>query len=231
VFGSHGNDETDVTRPETIAEVLARMREIESELPRRDGVACFTRLYAAVTEAVETEDGFAAPEFLTRLDVRFANLFFDALEDPPRAWAPLVDARVRPGVAPLQFALAGMNAHINRDLPVALVETCAELGLELERGSPEHADFLAVNQLLVTVERRVKRELVTGDFAVADDVLGEIDDVIAMWNVERARDAAWTSAETLRSLRGEPELADAYLLALDRMVGFAGRGLLHPVGA
>ena len=32
------------------------------------------------------------------------------------------------GTAPIQFALAGMNAHINRDLPLALVETCDELG-------------------------------------------------------------------------------------------------------
>lgn len=206
------------------------MQTILEALPRRDGVACFTRLYLAVTEAVGRKKGFASPEFLTRLDVRFANLFFVALADPPRAWEPLMEARSRRGVAPIQFALAGMNAHINRDLPLALVETCADLGLELRRGSPEHADFLAVNKLLVTVERRVKRELVTGDFAVADEALGEIDDVIAMWKVERARDGAWTSAETLRSLRSAPDLADAFFLALDRMVGFAGRGLLHPVG-
>jgi hypothetical protein len=124
-----------------------------------------------------------------------------------------------------------MNAHINRDLPVALVETCVELGREPERGTPEHADYLAVNQLLSTVERRVKREFLTGDLAVADDVLGEVDDVIAMWNVERARDAAWTNAETLWELRSLPDLHGAFLLALDRMVGFAGRGLLRPVGA
>jgi hypothetical protein len=83
----------------------------------------------------------------------------------------------------------------------------------------------------VTVERRVKRELVTGDFAVADEALGEVDDVIAMWKVERARDAAWTSAETLRALDSAPDLAEAYFLALDRMVGFASRGLLQPAGS
>jgi len=165
-----------------------------------------------------------------RLDVRFANLYFRALEDPPRAWTPLLEARGQPGVAPIQFALAGMNAHINRDLPLALVQTCGELGIELHRDGPEHADFVAVNALLVATEARVKRDFLTGDLAIADEALGEVDDVIAMWNVERARDAAWTNAEMLSSLQRSPALADAFLLALDRMVGFAGRGLLHPVG-
>ena len=69
----------------------------------------------------------------------------------------------------------------------------------------------------------------TGELAVADEVLGELDDVIAMWNVERARDAAWTNAEVLWTLRISSDLTDAFVLALDRMVGLAGRGLLRPV--
>jgi Family of unknown function (DUF5995) len=216
---------------ETIADVIVRMRLISKDLSPRDGVACFTRLYLAVTEAVdEAKGGFASPDFLTRLDVCFANLYFRALEDPPHAWAPLLEARGRTGIAPIQFALAGMNAHINRDLPIALVQTCEELGLELCRNGPEHADFLAVNALLVSTEAQVKRDFLTGDLAIADEALGEVDDAIAIWNVERARDAAWTNAQTLWSLRASPDLGDAFLLALDRMVGFAGRGLLRPVG-
>jgi Family of unknown function (DUF5995) len=215
--------------PRTIADVLERMRAISRGLPRRDGVACFTRLYVAVTEAMSKKTGsFAAPAFLTQLDVRFADLYFDALVNPPRAWAPLLDARTRPGVAPIQFALCGMNAHINRDLPVALVDTFKELGLELSRHGPEHADFLAVNSLLVSTEARVKKEFLTGELEIADEALGKLDDVIAMWNVERARDAAWANAETLWSLRSSPDLAHAFLHALDGMVGFAGRGLLVP---
>jgi hypothetical protein len=215
---------------ETIADVIARMRAIADSVAPRDGVACFTRLYLAVTEAVaEAETSFASPEFLVRLDVRFAGLYFRALDDPPPAWAPLLEARGRFGVAPIQFALAGMNAHINRDLPVALIETCDELGVELDRDGPERRDFLAVNDLLQATESRIKRDFLTGELAIADGLLGEVDDVIAIWNIERARDAAWTNAETLRVLRAAPDLADAFLLALDRMVGFAGRGLLRPV--
>jgi hypothetical protein len=50
-----------------------------------------------------------------------------------------------------------------------------------------------------------------------------------MWNVRRAREAAWVNAETLWHVRDVPLLRSRYLLALDRMVGLAGRGLLVPV--
>jgi len=58
--------------------------------------------------------------------------------------------------------------------------------------------------------------------------LRRIDDVVAMWDVNRARDAAWTNAQALWALGEETPLASDYLLALDRMVGFASRGLLIP---
>ena len=228
-------------QPETVAEVVARMEALASPLPRADGVACFTRLYLAVTQGVEAHLGgsaFEDPRFLTRLDVTFANLFFDAVdanarapETTPRAWLPLFQARSQRGIAPLQFALAGMNAHINRDLPVALVSTCTELGLGLEEGSPQHHDFETVNTLLASTEEKVKRQYVTGWLRRLDRLVhrfDRIDDVIAMWDVGRARDAAWTNGEALWAIRDDAALSQDYLDTLDRMVGFAGRGLLVP---
>ena len=50
-----------------------------------------------------------------------------------------------------------------------------------------------------------------------------------MWNVERARDAAWVQGEALWALRGVGFLERRYLDTLDRLVGFAGRGLLVPL--
>ena len=49
-----------------------------------------------------------------------------------------------------------------------------------------------------------------------------------MWDVRRARDAAWTNGQALWALRAEPSLASEFLESLDRMVGFASRGLLIP---
>jgi hypothetical protein len=229
------------TVPSTVPEVIARMQTVEAVAGRTDGVACFARLYRQVTEGVAAEldrRAFADMPYLERLDIVFANLFFSALEgyerDPgatPSAWVPLFAARSRRGIAPLQFAFAGMNAHINRDLPVALVTTCEELGVELRAGSPEHSDFELVNGLLARVEAQVKASYLTGTLAFLDRLVhrfDRIDDVVAMWNVRRARDAAWTNAETLWALRGDAQLRSEFVQALDRMVGFAGRGLLVP---
>ncbi|HUH15669.1 MAG TPA: DUF5995 family protein [Gaiellaceae bacterium] len=225
--------------PGRVDDVAARMLAIEEALPERDGVRAFTRLYRAVTEAVDERvrpGTFADARFTRWLDVVFANLYFRALrahvlgpKRPPRAWAPLFEARSRRGVAPIQFALAGMNAHINRDLPLALVETCRALGVTPARGCPQHDDFRAIDPLLAETEEQVRRELATGLAGLADEALGELDSVVAMWNVRKARAAAWVNAETLWALRDVPFAAGRFAVTLDRMVGFAGRGLLRRV--
>ena len=225
--------------PDRVDEVAERMRSIEKALPRGDGVRAFTSLYRAVTEDVDRSvrpDTFADAPFARWLDVVFANLYFRALrahvlgpKRPPRAWAPLFEARARRGVAPIQFALAGMNAHINRDLPLALVTTCAARKVTPMRGGPQHADFRRIDGVLAETESRVKTEFATGLVGWADEALGELDDVLAMWNVRKARAAAWTNAETLWALRDLPLTAGRFALTLDRTVGFAGRGLLRPL--
>jgi Family of unknown function (DUF5995) len=225
--------------PGSIGEVVARMEAIDAALPAADGVGWFTKLYLAVTRDVGTAlipGTFRDPAFVLELDLAFAGLFFDALRGSlrappaaPKAWAPLLEARATRGVAPIQFALAGMNAHINRDLPIALVTTCEEAGVDLAAARPQHADFERVNALLAATEQRVKAEFATGVVGVVDVALGDVDDRIAMWNVGRAREAAWVQAQTLWALRLIPPLQREAIDTLDHVVGFAGRGLLVPV--
>jgi hypothetical protein len=220
-----------------IATVIDRMETVAAELPAADGVSRFNHLYLEVTRSVDSAaltSLFEDIGFMTELDVGFAGLYFDAVDASqagrplPRCWAPLFEARNDSHVAPIQFALAGMNAHINHDLPLALVSTCVKAGVELDSDSPQHRDFLKVNDLLATVETRVKAEYVTGLVGVADEVLGRIDDVVAMWSITEARNAAWTHAEMLWAVRDSPVLTAAFEDVLDGTIGFAGRGLLVP---
>ena len=227
---------TPVARIEDVATVLA---EIEQALPVRDGVAWFGRLYLRVTEDVQAADragAFQDPGFLETLDVAFANRFFDALKASrspggciPRAWLPLFDARARSDIAPIQFALAGMNAHINRDLPEALAQTFEKLAAPMQRPSVRADDYDRVNGILARVEQEVKVWFETGFVEVLDRSFGRVDDVLAIWSIETARHTAWTNGECLRQLACEPRIAADYLAGLDRMVGLAGRGLLLPV--
>lgn len=222
-----------------IAEVIAQMHVIQASLDDDDGVAHFNRMYLHVTEDVAAAVAgreFEDRVFLERLDVVFANYYFRALaqcagpDACPRARQPLIDCRANRRIAPLQFALAGMNAHINHDLALAVVDTCAELGCEPRRDTPQYRDFLLVNALLATAKDAIEPTFKRGLLGVIDNLLGRGDEAAEMWSIERARDAAWVNAEALWKLKDDRALSDRFTLILARTVGLAGRGLLIPSG-
>jgi hypothetical protein len=90
-----------------------------------------------------------------------------------------------------------MNAHINHDLPIALVQTSEEQDIVPRRGSPEHRDFERVNAILEIVAEQVKQFLATGIVGEIDQDLGRLDDVVALWSVRKARETAYTNGEIL----------------------------------
>ena len=228
------------TPVDRIEDVVARMTAIDEALLPADGISCFNKLYLEVTKSVQTAVGqttFADPGFLTSLDVAFANLFFAALSafeagspDTPHAWSPLFEARSSAVIAPIQFALAGMNAHINRDLPVALVDIFTAAGAAPSEESPQYADFERVNGLLAATEKQVKDQYLDGLARQLDAEFHGVDDVVATWSVAAARQAAWTNGEVLWHLRSVGPIERTYLTTLDRSVGFASRGLLISTG-
>ncbi|GAC1326558.1 MAG: DUF5995 family protein [Mycobacteriales bacterium] len=225
----------------SVAEAVDRMAAIEAALPASDGLACFNRMYLQVTRLVGerlTAGYVADPAFLDALDVCFANRYLaaaDAAGDGsaplpagvPRCWAALLERRTDQRVAAIQFALAGMNAHINHDLPLAVVQACEQLGTAPDEGS-HHADYDRVNALLAGVEQEVRRSFEAGIVRSVDSQIGPLETVLGNWSIEAARDAAWVTTEALWELRRLPTLQARYLEGLDRLVGFAGRGLLIP---
>ncbi|MEQ1731989.1 MAG: DUF5995 family protein, partial [Vicinamibacterales bacterium] len=82
---------------------------------------------------------------------------------------------------------------------------------------PRRADFDRVNGLLQRVENEIKAEYAIGLVGLADVAAGSLDDVVAMWSVARARDAAWTNAEVLWTLAPTPTLSDRYFARLDQL--------------
>lgn len=220
--------------------LVARLDALARTLPRGDGVRWFNRLYLEATRAVREHVGEArlhAPPFLERLAVVSADHYLGALDaaergsDVSRAWAPLFDARWQGGIAPVQFALAGMNAHVNRDLSISVVATCEELGTEPRSGGPEQLDYDGVNAVIRDTEESVKRWLLTGALEELDEAVGPADDVVAIWSITRAREAAWVGAQVLWEMRAHRGLTAAHLAVVDRAVGLASRGMLLPLAA
>ena len=83
--------------PGSIADVIDRMVDISAALPVRDGVRAFNDMYLETTRQVGLAVAdlvFTDAVFLDRLDVRFAELYFSALEahdagrgGSPRCWS------------------------------------------------------------------------------------------------------------------------------------------------
>jgi hypothetical protein len=221
----------------TIEDVIGAMQTLDSVLPPNDGVKWFNFLYLKVTEAVQAEGaGWQDSQFLQRFDVAFAKLYFDAIvkweqdqTSTPHAWRPLLRARNNTRVTRIQFAFAGMNAHINRDLAVALDRMAEHDGHFPSRDGARYSDFRRVNDILERVEASLRSVLATGLLGEIDQAFGELDTILVMWNVRKAREAAWTNGEVLWHLRVAPLLRCDYLAGLDQMAAFAGRGLLLPV--
>lgn len=220
----------------SVPAAVALMTAIDGAFPDRDGLKWFNRLYLAVTRGVADRinagSGWNDLPWLEALDIDFANLYFAALRAQaaaPRAWRVLLDHRNDDGIARLQFALAGMNAHINRDLPAALQITFGRLGGSPLTDTPRHADFERVNGILEQVEAQVKTDFAVGLLADIDAAAGELDDILAMWSVRAAREAAWVNGSALWTLRGIPLLATNFMTTLDRTTAFAGRGLVVPL--
>jgi hypothetical protein len=175
---------------------------------------------------------FEAPAFLDALDVTFANLYFEAYDavaagrECPTAWAPLFEHRSRPDIAPIQFALAGMNAHINHDLPLAVIGTAGETRVEPFADTPYERDFFRVNDVLEDVEGKIKSWISVGVIATIDKDLGRIDDAVSMWCIHGARRAAWDQAALFWRLREHPRLVAESERILARAVNLTGRGIL-----
>lgn len=219
--------------PTDVTPVLSRMRTLDAALPAADGIAVFNRVYLSVTE--ELQRRLAAADFEDRraageLTVRFAGRYLAAVADdaagrrPPASWRPLLRMRGHRGVRPVQFALAGINAHIGYDLALAVVGTCRATG---RQPAALEGDFDRVGDVLTAIERRVREELMPGpDLLEAADPLTHL---VGAWSLERARGAAWAAARLLWALRGTDDAYEECVTRLDASVGLVGRFLLTPL--
>jgi len=221
------------TPPANVAEVIAVMQQIDGCLGNDDGLKWFNWLYLQVTQKVDLQPltAWQDANWLLALDVVFANFYLRALAgflsgeaDVASSWSALLESRFRPGVDRILFALAGMNAHINHDLALALLATDAQTGVTTALTGPQHVDYESVNQLLEALMPTVLTELATDTLGVLAEDTGKVGRVLAFWDICKARDLAWGFSDQLRELPGMAR--DAALDAQDGVTGALGRAIL-----
>jgi hypothetical protein len=124
--------------PASVKEVIEVLEGIATTAAQRergeaDGIACFSRLYHQITcdvlAAYDAGQLFHCGDFVYQLDLAFAQRYLNALRDhldggseAPSCWALLFDRRQEEGIEEWQFAVVGVNAHVNFDLAFALLD-------------------------------------------------------------------------------------------------------------
>ena len=224
------------TTPQSIPEVLQVLQTIDAACVAGDGLKWFNWLYLIVTQAVENRvaaGGFNDPQWLAELDVQFAALYFSALNAAltgapcPGSWDAMFSRRDQAEIARIQFALAGMNAHINHDLPLAIVATCKDRNTVPQHGTPQYNDYSALNTtlngLIDTAKKTLNIRLVGGPLPV----VSHLEDLIAAWNLADFREGAWRHAE---SIWQDSALAvDILEGTIENVTAFASEAVLVPV--
>jgi Family of unknown function (DUF5995) len=223
-----------------IPDVIRIMQTIDALCVPGDGLKWFNGLYLQVTEAVAARisgGGFADPGWIAALDVEFAGLYFGALRSSlsggaaTGSWRALFSRRDQTAIARIQFALAGVNAHINHDLPIAIVATSNATGKAPNHGTPQYNDYTNLNATLESLVDSAKQQL---QVRLLGDILppvSRLEDVLAAFSVSAAREAAWNNAEVLWALRSFPGLRDRTISTIDGLTTLAGKSLLVPVPA
>jgi Family of unknown function (DUF5995) len=221
----------------TIDDVIERMREIQASLDPDDGVGQFNWVYLRVSEEVRRRlsDGFFRdPRFVEHFDVTFAQRYFAAVDaaaagqriDP--AWRPLFERRADPRVQPIQFVVAGMNAHINHDIPIAMVDTCLAHGTH-PRAPGIRDDYRRVNDVIEDMEAPIRRQLLDDLQRRLDEPVEPVVHLVTSWTIAQAREAAWIRTLVLWLLRDDPWLFEQSIEASARTTGMTGRHLLTPL--
>jgi hypothetical protein len=225
--------------PGSVPDVVAVMKQIDAVCADDDGLKWFNWLYLEVTLAIQARvsvpGGFSDPAWVADLDVVFAGYYFSALRAAlaggaaPGCWQALFNVRNQAAITRLQFAFAGMNAHINHDLPQAVVALCHSTGIVPQHGTVQYNDYTAVNSTLNSIINTAKQEL---NVRLAGDSLppvNRLEDVLAAWSVSAVREVAWKNAEVLWHLQDAPLVSSTFLDSIDATTDIASKTLLIPV--
>ena len=225
----------------SVVEVIDRLTEIRdstAEVAPACGIAEFSDLYLTITQGIrdriERGDFFADNGYLTRLDVSFANRYFDALrawasdQRTPRSWRVLFEVPADGELMAVQLAGAGVNAHINFDLAVAAVDTGREMGdAELDSGT-RREDYARVNDVFAERMDALLRNVFEAQAVKGqgtEDRLSALGRLMTRL-VTAARQFAWEDALELWPLPRRSDAWNAKEASMDTVAYLVGRGLL-----
>jgi Family of unknown function (DUF5995) len=187
----------------TIREMTSRLDPLADSC---DHNAVFSLTYLLVTQAYrQTIDTpfFDDTNFVNYEDTLFAHYYFAAYDawaagdiaDVPPAWRIAFDAAHDRTVSASGDLLLGINAHVQRDLPLVLYS----IGLVAPDGSSRKPDHDRVNIILNSVMDEILSEIARRFDPTIDDtnLPTSLDDTALFQIIAAWREKAWRNAEEL----------------------------------
>lgn len=195
-----------------LADVVAEMQERLDGLPpslesQRDFLDTYRRTTVAVSMAIEA-GSFEDPAWVERWDVTFAQLYLDALDGAsqgsaavPRPWRLAFTAS--PSLPPLRRVLLGINAHINYDLPQALLAVISDEDFTDPRTmARRHRDHAKIDSVLSGRVAAEDAELEsTSSVSVLDRALRPLNRMASRRFLKEARVKVWLNTAELQRAR------------------------------
>ena len=187
----------------TIREMTRRFDGLASSC---DHNAIFSVTYLRVTEEYRRtieEPFFDDTQFVNHEDTVFAHYYFAAfdawasgnIDQVPPAWRIAFETAQRRAVSATGDLLLGINAHVQRDLPLVLYAA----GLVRPDGTSRKPDHDRVNVILNRVQDEIISEIARRFDPTVDDVNlpTSLDDAALFQTLAGWREKAWRNAELL----------------------------------
>jgi hypothetical protein len=208
-----------------------RLDVVPAGSSRKHFLGTYLRTTQAIGQAIH-EGVFEDPDWVERLDVVFADLYLDAYHlhlagaPVPRPWRLAFDAP--PDLQPIRHVLLGINAHINFDLPQALLRVIAIADFDdpqvVDRRRRDHERIDGVLASRVAAE-----DDEFGPGTLVDRLLTPLNRIASRRFLAEARRKVWhNTAELNRARVDSPQAYSARLAELEVLSAAKVAELLEP---
>jgi hypothetical protein len=188
-----------------MTELIAQMQaQIQSWDAVEDDRAIFLTCYAMMTENMLrtiSDDGFEDGTWVRALTHRFAEYYFDALENyenngSPPVWTFAFETACGKKAHVMQNLLLGVNAHICYDLIFAVADSIPTPWEELpaEQQALRYRDYCHVNEVIGSTLDAVQDQVVEKhdrNMNIIDTAFGRLDEWMIHALITRWRKQVW----------------------------------------
>lgn len=172
---------------------------------------------------------FRDPDWAERWGLAFARLYMDAFwawergDATPGPWKVAFDVSRNPDIPPVRHALLGINAHINYDLPQALLAVISDDDFsDTALMATRAADHAHVDSILVRrvpeEDKRIAALEDPGDRNFIDTLMSPLNRTGTRMFLKEGRQKVWNNARLLSLARRQgPDVLAEQLVVLESL--------------